>query len=658
MGKTPYANPELTFAPRLNTTSLRLAKERESRMNLRGSLPTRLCASEPALLKTSDSEKELQLEKLSTHEECEETVVEPEAGKETETQTRLSPQPPKTPQAHSTKKEGVKNVIRTTRAELLRRQSLVEARRKEVDEKSETPLKRTDSPKQLLQTRRAKLSPVSTSQPSLSTTPNQNRKTFQIFGPYQDIRDSLLARGWVEQKRSNEVSDLIWSCKSDVLDYKSLGKCTIVNHYRGAQELTTKMGLQRNMRKLPWFESVDPDSFFPRCHFLNSDDGYPEFVAEFRHLAARGILRRANTQRLPSTLVRAAYAACRGQLGAIMHDDIDDDTHVTFPEEGWTLLLSLSYRVNTSAPGYLKLEEQEARDLRRHTPDDVRNMNDSQLAQEVQTMLEQLSLSDPQFEVAGARNVWILKPGAKSRGRGITCVDTLAKVVSVVKEEEAREEKWVAQKYIERPLLVHGHKFDIRQWVLVTDWNPLTVWFYKDCYLRFSCEKYSIEELDSKAIHLTNNSIQKHCENFSSNEQFDELMWTQEDFSKYLATVGKPGVWETVTQPMMKQIVTWVFQTTQDIVEARKNSFELYGVDFVLDENCNPWLIEVNSSPCLAHSTSITERLCQQVCEDTIKVVVDNQWTAPQSSCLASRTTGPLQRRRPAVPRPQYRFVL
>jgi len=44
---------------------------------------------------------------------------------------------------------------------------------------------------------------------------------------------------------------------------------------------------------------------------------------------------------------------------------------------------------------------------------------------------------------------------------------------------------------MEHPLIIESRKFDIRVWVMITDFNPLTIWIYDEVYLRFSAVDYN-----------------------------------------------------------------------------------------------------------------------------------------------------------------------
>jgi hypothetical protein len=59
-------------------------------------------------------------------------------------------------------------------------------------------------------------------------------------------------------------------------------------------------------------------------------------------------------------------------------------------------------------------------------------------------------------------------------------------------------------------------------------------------------------------------------------------------------------------------------------VSNRKNSFEFFGYDFMVDEDLRVWLIEVNSSPSMdTKSCPILARMVKNVLTDLAKVVID-----------------------------------
>lgn len=129
------------------------------------------------------------------------------------------------------------------------------------------------------------------------------------------------------------------------------------------------------------------------------------------------------------------------------------------------------------------------------------------------------------------------------------------------------------------------------------------------------------------SIHLCNNSIQKNYKN--AKDRSSQLpyhnMWTSSRFQEYLQKKGLNHVWHNIIYPSMKKILICTMRMAQDQIEPRRNSFELFGADFILGNDFKPWLIEINTSPTMYPSTPITSDLCAQVQEDTIKVVIDRK---------------------------------
>ena len=243
--------------------------------------------------------------------------------------------------------------------------------------------------------------------------------------------------------------------------------------------------------------------------------------------------------------------------------------------------------------------------------------NASDYLPEISKILEKLSKSLPQYDFSGSKNIWIVKPSGLSRGRGVSCIDQLNDILTNIKLHN----QTIIQKYIENPLIIKGRKFDIRQWVLVTNLNPLNIYLFDAPYIRFGAEDYHIDDFKNIFSQLTGNSIAKHSEKFQ-NSEIEGDMWEIEQFRDYLINKFGKDFWPEI-QEKIKKIVIYSLECAKHKIIQRKNSHEILGFDIMVDELLNVYLIEINLSPDWTYSTKVTEKLVKIASEDIMKIVID-----------------------------------
>ncbi len=262
----------------------------------------------------------------------------------------------------------------------------------------------------------------------------------------------------------------------------------------------------------------------------------------------------------------------------------------------------------------------------------------------------QASFRKNEGKEAEEREWWILKPGMSDRGQGIRLFSTEEELQSVFKEWEAErpdsddegdededtigsisepkdggERKvegdqggdyivishlrhFIAQRYIHPPLLLHFNprKFHIRTYVLAV--GSLKVYVYKQMLALFASTPYippwaststtnsDEEEAASPnkqdlSAHLTNTCLQTGSHDGSVHEFFK---LPEED----------------LTKKMKEDIFRQICEITGEIFEAAAkgmaihfqtlpNAFEVFGLDFLVDEGGRAWLLEVSKAVCL-----------------------------------------------------------
>mmetsp|Transcript_16419 Transcript_16419/g.29479 ORF Transcript_16419/g.29479 Transcript_16419/m.29479 type:complete len:232 (+) Transcript_16419:42-737(+) len=169
---------------------------------------------------------------------------------------------------------------------------------------------------------------------------------------------------------------------------------------------------------------------------------------------------------------------------------------------------------------------------------------------------------------------------------------------------------WIIQKYIERPMLVNGRKFDIRTWHLISALKPnttLKVYTYDEGVLRLSSKKYKNSNFDDQFTHLTNNAIQQEHPEYGKNEKNNLLDLTDLDPILQKAHMDYKGESKLPSKPLTTcgDVIPSINRTVMDTLKCILDfllpqpyaAYHLLGYDFMLTETGKVVLLEVNLTP-------------------------------------------------------------
>ncbi|CAD8095262.1 unnamed protein product [Paramecium sonneborni] len=235
-------------------------------------------------------------------------------------------------------------------------------------------------------------------------------------------------------------------------------------------------------------------------------------------------------------------------------------------------------------------------------------------------------------------STWIVKPGEfTNRGTGITVCQSLSEINKIVSKKQmhtdGKQFTYLIQKYIEKPFLYNKRKFDIRCYFLITQLNNvMRAYWYEDGYIRTSSEEFDLDDPANLYVHLTNDAIQKYADTYGKYENGNKLSFSE--FQRYLDNQPKKYHFYKDLYPQLIDIATTSIKSVYCKLAPYKKefNFEIFGLDFMIDQSFKPYLIEINTNPCLETSSPVLQRIIPQMVENAFRMSIDTIIPPPDSS--------------------------
>ncbi|CAK64163.1 unnamed protein product (macronuclear) [Paramecium tetraurelia] len=227
--------------------------------------------------------------------------------------------------------------------------------------------------------------------------------------------------------------------------------------------------------------------------------------------------------------------------------------------------------------------------------------------------------------VKGKAKTFIIKPEASCQGRGIFLTKDI--------DDIDPNDHYVAQRYLDKPFLIEGLKFDLRVYVLLAGTDPMRIYVYQDGLVRFATEPYvapSFNNIDDVCMHLTNYAINKGNPNFIFNNDASKMdVGHKRSIKSVFGKLEEEGyniqkLWQDIYKLIIKTfcsvqpILNHHYKSCQPDNYANNMCFEILGFDIFVNQKFQPYLLEVNHTPSFTTDTPLDLLIKKNLIRDTL----------------------------------------
>lgn len=214
--------------------------------------------------------------------------------------------------------------------------------------------------------------------------------------------------------------------------------------------------------------------------------------------------------------------------------------------------------------------------------------------------------ADELFSTDATTTTYLLKPSISSKGDAIQVFNGGKEEMRAILRDHSDIHEWVLQRYVPNLLLLNGNrKFHLRVFIVCV--GALQVHLLTDYIAFFSSVPFRGEEGapadDDHFMHITNAYHQKlHADfveedSFRSSRELAEEIYVKEFPSRSVDDLVSPS------GAVLSQIAACLRETFEAlrsqpaVFQPLDNCYELFGLDFLLQEDLTPVLLEFNSGP-------------------------------------------------------------